>query len=182
MSDPLLRVEGLQTYFYTDEAVVRAVDGVSFEVWPGETVAIVGESGSGKSVTALSILRLVPSPPGRIVAGRILFKGRDLLALPGRAGELRAVGDHHAQRAIGLAHIDAADIDLLELGRRRLGAGEQGEGGDGDGAAGETGQVGVESGQGRLWKAWGGAVSAISARRCKARRAPAHAPLSVSAR
>jgi peptide/nickel transport system ATP-binding protein/oligopeptide transport system ATP-binding protein len=82
MSDPLLRVEGLQTYFYTDEAVVRAVDGVSFEVWPGETVAIVGESGSGKSVTALSILRLVPSPPGRIVAGRILFKGRDLLVLP----------------------------------------------------------------------------------------------------
>jgi peptide/nickel transport system ATP-binding protein len=81
LSEPLLRLENLKTYFYTDAAVVRAVDGVSFEVNPGETLAVVGESGSGKSVTALSILKLVPQPPGRIVAGRVLFKGRDLVPL-----------------------------------------------------------------------------------------------------
>jgi oligopeptide/dipeptide ABC transporter ATP-binding protein len=86
---PLLRVENLKTYFYTDSAVVQAVDGVSFEVNRGETLAVVGESGSGKSVTALSILKLVPSPPGRIVEGRILFKGRDLVALPN--SEMRAI-------------------------------------------------------------------------------------------
>jgi peptide/nickel transport system ATP-binding protein len=81
LSEPLLRVENLQTYFYTDTAVIRAVDGVSFEVNAGETLAVVGESGSGKSVTALSILKLVAQPPGRIVGGRILFKGRDLVPL-----------------------------------------------------------------------------------------------------
>jgi oligopeptide/dipeptide ABC transporter ATP-binding protein len=89
VSGPLLRVEDLRTHFLTDEGVVRAVDGVSFEIHPGETLAVVGESGSGKSVTALSILRLVTSPPGRIVGGRILFKGRDLLELSSR--EMRAI-------------------------------------------------------------------------------------------
>jgi oligopeptide/dipeptide ABC transporter ATP-binding protein len=79
MSLPLLQVENLQTHFFTDDAVVRAVDGVSFSVEEGETLAVVGESGSGKSVTALSILRLFPQPPGRVVGGRILFRGRDLL-------------------------------------------------------------------------------------------------------
>ena len=79
---PLLEVEGLKTWFYTRDGVVRAVDGVSFSVHPGETVAMVGESGCGKSVTSLSILRLIASPPGRIIAGRITFEGRDLLALP----------------------------------------------------------------------------------------------------
>lgn len=77
----LLRVEDLKTYFFTDTAVIKAVDGVSFEVNAGETLAVVGESGSGKSVTAMSILQLVASPPGRIVGGRILFKGRDLVGL-----------------------------------------------------------------------------------------------------
>jgi len=81
VSEPLLRLENLRTYFHTDEAVVRAVDGVSYEVNAGETLAVVGESGSGKSVTALSILRLIPQPPGRIEGGCILFKGRDLLTL-----------------------------------------------------------------------------------------------------
>jgi peptide/nickel transport system ATP-binding protein len=78
---PLLEVADLKTWFFTRDGIVRAVDGVSFHVMPGETLAIVGESGCGKSVTALSILRLVPSPPGRIVAGRVRFLGRDLAEL-----------------------------------------------------------------------------------------------------
>ena len=81
---PLLAVENLKTHFYTRDGIVRAVDGVSFHVDPGETLAIVGESGCGKSVTSLSILRLIASPPGRIVDGRILFGGRDLLGLSDR--------------------------------------------------------------------------------------------------
>jgi oligopeptide/dipeptide ABC transporter ATP-binding protein len=82
MSGALLEVRELRTEFRTDEGLVRAVDGVSFEVRAGETLALVGESGSGKSVTALSILRLVPEPQGRIAGGQVLFRGRDLLALP----------------------------------------------------------------------------------------------------
>ena len=89
MSEPLLRVENLQTHFFADTGVVRAVDGVSFEVHEGQTLAVVGESGSGKSVTALSILRLVASPPGRIIGGRVLFRGRDLLDATAR--EMRAI-------------------------------------------------------------------------------------------
>jgi peptide/nickel transport system ATP-binding protein len=89
VSEPLLRLENLKTYFETDTAVVRAVDGVSYEVNAGETLAVVGESGSGKSVSALSILKLVPQPPGRIVEGRILFKGRDLVPLTN--DEMRAI-------------------------------------------------------------------------------------------
>jgi oligopeptide/dipeptide ABC transporter ATP-binding protein len=80
-SSPLLHVENLKTHFYTRDGVVRAVDGISFAVFPGETLAIVGESGCGKSVTSLSILRLIASPPGRIVDGRIVFGGRDLIDL-----------------------------------------------------------------------------------------------------
>ena len=78
---PLLEVEDLKTYFFTRDGVVRAVDGVSFSVARGETLAIVGESGCGKSVTSLSILRLIATPPGRTVGGRVLFEGRDLLQL-----------------------------------------------------------------------------------------------------
>jgi peptide/nickel transport system ATP-binding protein len=78
---PLLRVENLKTHFHTRDGVVRAVDGVSFEVMPGETLAIVGESGCGKSVTSMSILRLLPMPPARIADGRIEFDGRNLLEL-----------------------------------------------------------------------------------------------------
>ena len=79
--EPILAVEDLRTWFFTRDGVVRAVDGVSFHVTPGETLAIVGESGCGKSVTALSVLRLIPSPPGRIVSGAIRFAGRELLGL-----------------------------------------------------------------------------------------------------
>ena len=77
----LLDVRNLHTEFRTGAGLVRAVDGVSYTVDPGETVAIVGESGSGKSVGAMSILRLIPDPPGRITQGQILFDGRDLLRL-----------------------------------------------------------------------------------------------------
>jgi peptide/nickel transport system ATP-binding protein len=80
-ADALLEIDSLKTWFFTRDGVVRAVDGVSFYVMPGETLAIVGESGCGKSVTALSILRLVPFPPGRIVDGYIRFAGRNLLSL-----------------------------------------------------------------------------------------------------
>jgi oligopeptide/dipeptide ABC transporter ATP-binding protein len=86
---PLLRVRDLVTTFGTDSGVLRAVDGVSFDVPRGTTVALVGESGCGKSVTALSILRLIASPPGRIASGSIALEGKDLLALPER--EMRAV-------------------------------------------------------------------------------------------
>ena len=80
-ASPLLEIDDLRTWFFTRDGVVRAVDGVSFQVMPGETLAVVGESGCGKSVTALSVLRLVPSPPGRVVSGEVRFAGRDLLAL-----------------------------------------------------------------------------------------------------
>jgi oligopeptide/dipeptide ABC transporter ATP-binding protein len=76
---PILEVEDLKTYFFTRSGVVKAVDGVSFSLMPGETLGIVGESGSGKSMTALSIMGLVPQPAGRIVGGRILFQGEDLV-------------------------------------------------------------------------------------------------------
>jgi oligopeptide/dipeptide ABC transporter ATP-binding protein len=78
---PLLEVRNLRTEFRTGVGVVRAVDGVSYSVDPGETVAVVGESGSGKSVCALSILRLIPDPPGRVVGGEVMFNGRDLMKL-----------------------------------------------------------------------------------------------------
>lgn len=75
----LLEVRDLCTYFFTEAGVVKAVDGVSYEIEEGETLAVVGESGSGKSVSALSVMRLIPDPPGRIVKGQILFRGHDLL-------------------------------------------------------------------------------------------------------
>jgi len=80
-NNKVLEVKDLKTYFYTDDGVVKAVDGVSFDLKRGETLGIVGETGSGKSVTALSILRLIPEPPGKIVSGEILFNGTDLLKL-----------------------------------------------------------------------------------------------------
>jgi peptide/nickel transport system ATP-binding protein/oligopeptide transport system ATP-binding protein len=78
-TDTIISVENLKTYFYTEDGTVPAIDGVSFEVKRGETLAIVGESGSGKSVTSLSIMRLIPQPPGKIVNGDIKFNGDSLL-------------------------------------------------------------------------------------------------------
>ena len=78
----LLTIDALKTYFYTFEGVARAVDDVSFHLDRGEVLGVVGESGCGKSVTAQSVMRLIPEPPGRIVQGRILFDGQDLVQLP----------------------------------------------------------------------------------------------------
>ena len=88
-SEPLLEIKNLKTHFKTDEGVVRAVDGVSYSVRPGECVGVVGESGSGKSVTQITVLGLIPQPPGIIAGGEILFKGQDLLKLKPR--EMRKI-------------------------------------------------------------------------------------------
>ena len=81
MEEAILEVKGLKTYFYTDEGVLPGVDGLDFTLEKGKVLAIVGESGCGKSVTSLSILRIIQSPPGRIIAGEILYEGQDLLKL-----------------------------------------------------------------------------------------------------
>ena len=78
----LLEVRDLRTYFYTYEGVVKAVDGANYDLEEGETLGLVGESGCGKSVSALSIMRLIPDPPGKTVAGEVIFEGQDLLKLP----------------------------------------------------------------------------------------------------
>ncbi len=88
-NDVILQVKGLRTYFSTDEGVVKAVDGVSFDLHRGETLGIVGESGSGKSVTNLSIINMIPNPPGRIEAGEVLFMGKDLLKM--ESAEIRQI-------------------------------------------------------------------------------------------
>jgi len=88
----LLQVRDLRTYFYTQDGVVKAVDGVSFDLDEGETLGIVGESGCGKSVTVLSIMRLIPQPPGKIVSGQVLFDGEDLLQVDDE--EIRRVRGH----------------------------------------------------------------------------------------
>ena len=82
LSDTILSVDGLKTYFTTEDGLVKAVDGISFELKKGETLGIVGESGSGKSVTNLSVMRLIPEPPGKIAGGKVMFDGIDVLALP----------------------------------------------------------------------------------------------------
>ncbi|HVM20738.1 MAG TPA: ABC transporter ATP-binding protein [Egibacteraceae bacterium] len=89
MVEPVLSIRNLVTEFTTPDGVVRAVNDVSYDVYPGETLGVVGESGSGKSVTVMSVLRLIPQPPGRIVSGEVLFGGRDLLQLSDR--EMRRI-------------------------------------------------------------------------------------------
>lgn len=89
MNDIILEIKNLQTHFYTDEGVVKAVDGIDFTLCKGETLGIVGESGCGKSMTSLSILQLIASPPGKIVGGEILYKGQDLLKKT--ESEMRAI-------------------------------------------------------------------------------------------
>ncbi|HEX5164967.1 MAG TPA: ABC transporter ATP-binding protein [Thermomicrobiales bacterium] len=87
--EPLLDVKNLKTQFFTQDGVVRAVDDVTFHIMPGETLGVVGESGSGKSITAMSIMRLIPTPPGRIVNGSVNFEGDDILAMSDE--EMRSV-------------------------------------------------------------------------------------------
>ena len=89
MPDPILTIKDLVVEFKTEDGIVHAVDGVSYDIFPGETLGIVGESGSGKSVSTLALLGLIPLPPGRIVSGTAMFKGQDLLRLKKR--ELRRV-------------------------------------------------------------------------------------------
>jgi len=89
VAERLLDIQGLQTHFATDDGWVRAVDGVDLAIDRGETLGVVGESGCGKSVTALSVLKLIPMPPGRIVDGRILWRGRDLV--PIGSGDMRKI-------------------------------------------------------------------------------------------
>jgi peptide/nickel transport system ATP-binding protein len=82
MAERLLEIKGLKTHFFTEEGVVRAVDGVDLHIDKGETLGVVGESGCGKTVTALSVMKLIPMPPGKIVEGQMLYEGRDLVTLP----------------------------------------------------------------------------------------------------
>src|SRR5712691_9462248 len=85
----LLDIRGLKTHFASDEGMVHAVDGVDLAIERGETVCVVGESGCGKTVTALSVLKLIAMPPGRIVAGQILWQGRDIVPL--RSDEMNQI-------------------------------------------------------------------------------------------
>jgi len=123
----LLDVRGLRTQFHTKAGVVRAVDGVSWNVRKGETVALVGESGCGKSVSALSVMRLVSAPAGRIVEGEVFFKGRNLLALPEE--EMRKVRGREIgmifQEPMTRAQAQTRAVEMLSLvgitdGARRL--------------------------------------------------------------
>ncbi|MFP6891399.1 MAG: ATP-binding cassette domain-containing protein, partial [Nitrospinota bacterium] len=88
-AEAILEIKNLKTHFHTPDGVVKAVDGVTYDLHAGETLGVVGESGCGKSVTALSILRLIPEPPGRITGDGIFFEGEDLTQLPTR--ELRKI-------------------------------------------------------------------------------------------
>src|ERR687886_1612188 len=87
--EPVLSIRDLVVEFKTDDGIVHAVDGISYDVYPGEILGIVGESGSGKSVSTMTMLGLIPQPPGRIVSGEAYFNGRDLLKLS--KGDLRRV-------------------------------------------------------------------------------------------
>jgi peptide/nickel transport system ATP-binding protein len=89
MAEPLLDIRGLKTHFKTDDGMVRAVDGVDIAIDRGETVGVVGESGCGKTVTAMTVMKLIQMPPGKIIAGSVLWQGRDLVPLP--ADEMRRI-------------------------------------------------------------------------------------------
>src|SRR5262245_57901449 len=122
--DTLLSVRDLKAYFRTEDGLVKAVDGVSFDLKRGDTLGIVGESGSGKSVTSLSIMRLIPQPPGEIHGGQVLFEGNDLLKLPEK--ELRDIRGHRIAMIFqdpmtSLNPFLPVSTQLMEMTRRHLG-------------------------------------------------------------
>jgi len=124
----LLEVDGLQTHFLTSAGTVKAVDGISYEVGEGETVAVVGESGCGKSVGALSILRLIPSPPGHIAGGSIRFNGRDLLKLGEeemRRVRGREIGMIFQEPMTSLNPVLTIGLQITETLRQHLGVSQE---------------------------------------------------------
>ena len=130
MPEPVLSIKNLVVEFRTEDGVVHAVDDISYDVMPGETLGIVGESGSGKSVSTMSILGLIPQPPGRLSSGSAMFKGKDLLPveLDGAFEDpVPAVDEaHHRQAGDALARAgladDAEDLPLVQ-GERHAGHG-----------------------------------------------------------
>ena len=115
-ADTILELRELQTHFATDQGIARAVDGVSFRVRRGETLAVVGESGSGKSVTSLSVMRLIPTPPGRIAGGEILFRGRDGHAQGYQPGHRQRQSEQHGRGRQGQVVADGQEVRLVHEG------------------------------------------------------------------
>ena len=128
MSEPLLEIRGLRTQFATDDGMVRAVDGVDLAVHAGETVGVVGESGCGKTVTALSVLKLIAMPPGRIVDGQILWRGRDLVPLQSeRMDQIRSkeIGIVFQEPMTSLNPVYTVGEQIAETIRRHEGLGRR---------------------------------------------------------
>ncbi|MBV8089286.1 MAG: ABC transporter ATP-binding protein [Alphaproteobacteria bacterium] len=126
--EPLLEIRGLKTHFATDDGVACAVDGVDLSVDRGETLGVVGESGCGKTVTALSVLKLIPMPPGRIVAGEILWQGRDLVPLSGeqmRAVRSREIGIVFQEPMTSLNPVYTVGEQIAEVIRLHEGVGRR---------------------------------------------------------
>jgi peptide/nickel transport system ATP-binding protein len=128
MSDPLLEIRGLKTHFATDDGVAHAVDGVDLTVHAGETLGVVGESGCGKTVTALSVLKLIAMPPGRIVDGRILWQGRDLVPLQPEAMDrirCKEIGIVFQEPMTSLNPVYTVGEQIAEAIRRHEGVGRR---------------------------------------------------------
>ena len=114
LSTPLLEIRGLKTHFATDDGIVQAVDGVDITIRRGETLGVVGESGCGKTVTAMSVLKLIAMPPGRIAAGQILYQGRDLVPL--NSAEM----DRIRAAVVSAQQASATNAKLIPIARQQL--------------------------------------------------------------
>ena len=116
----LLDVRDLRTEFHTRDGIVHAINGVNLALEEGETLGIVGESGCGKSVTMLSLLQLIPRPPGKIVSGTALLNGNDLLGceVRGHAGKAADVHEHHADEGAGDKEAESGDVHSTSVQRR----------------------------------------------------------------
>ena len=126
---PLLEIKGLKTHFSTDDGMLQAVDGVDITINKGETLCVVGESGCGKTVTAMSILKLIAMPPGRIVEGQILFEGRDLVPLTSnQLDDIRAkdIGFIFQEPMTSLNPVLTVGEQVAEVLRRHEGLSQQG--------------------------------------------------------